>query len=81
MLDKKFVLERGIYSKSEKIGGVCISAPKKLAEKVINGDDKQSRKEYVNNEIYDKMAYLLKNMILFCVYLRFKQVFNRIGRK
>ena len=55
-------------------------SPKKLAKKYVNGDDKKSRKEYVNHEIYDKMAYLLKNMILLCD-LRFKQVFNRIGRK
>ena len=56
-------------------------SPKKLAEKCVNGDDKNLRQEYVNHEIYDKIAYLLRNMILVCVYLRFKQLLNRVGRK
>ena len=51
--------------------------PEKLAEKVR----KNSRQEYVNHEIYDKMAYLLKNMVLVCVYLKLKQLLNRVGRK
>ena len=56
-------------------------SPKKSAEKCVNGDGKNSRQEYVNHEIYDKMAYLIKNMILVCVYLRFKQLLNRVGEK
>ena len=55
--------------------------PKKLAEKCVNCDDKKFRQKYLNHEIYDKMAYLFKNMILVCVYLRFKQLLNRVGRK
>ena len=58
-----------------------IHEPKKLADKCANGDGKSSQQEYVNHEIYDKIAYLLKNMILVCVYLRFKQLLNRVGRK
>ena len=56
-------------------------SPKKLAEKVRKWRQKNLRQEYVNHEIYDKIAYLLKNMILVCVYLRFKQLLNRVGRK
>ena len=70
-----------IHSKSERNGGVYSSAQKNWRKKCVNGDDKKSRQEYVNQEIYDKMAYLLKNMILVCVYLRFKQLLNRVGRK
>ena len=50
-------------------------------KKYENGDDKKSQQEYENHEIYDKMAHLIKDMILVCVYLRFKQSLNRIGRK
>ena len=46
-------------------------------KKCVNGDDKNLRQEYVNHEIYDKMANLIKNMC----YLRFKQLLNRIERK
>ena len=70
-----------IHSKSEKIGGVYSSGQKDWRKKYENGKDKKSRQEYVNHEIYSKMAYLLENMILVCVYLRFKQLLNRIGRK
>ena len=70
-----------IQFKSEKIGGVYSWAQKNWRKKCVNGDDKNSRQEYVNHEIYDKIAYLLKNMILVCVYLRFKQLLNRVGRK
>ena len=45
-----------------------IHEPEKLAVKCLNGDDKNSRQEYVNHEIYDEMTYLLKKMILVCVY-------------
>ena len=69
-----------IHSESEKIGGVYSSGQKDWRKKYENGKDKKSRQEYVNHEIYDKMAYLIKNMILVCVYLRFEQLLNRIGR-
>ena len=36
-------------------------SPKKLAEKVRKWRHKKSQKEYVNHEIYDKIAYLLKD--------------------
>ena len=72
---------QGIHSKIEKIGGVYSSAQKDWRKKCVNGDDKKLRQEYVNHEIYAKMTYLLKNMILVCVYLRFKQLLNRVGRK
>ena len=71
----------GIHSKSKKNGGVYSSGQKDWRKKYKKGDDKKSRQEYVNHEIYDKMAYLIKNMILVCVYLRFEQLLNRIGRK
>ena len=73
--------EAPIHSKSEQIGGVYFSGQKNWREKCVNGDEKYLRQEYVNHEIYDKMAYLLKHMILVCVYLRFKQLLNVIGRK
>ena len=56
-------------------------SPKKLAEKVRKWRRKNSQQEYVNHEIYDEMAYLLKHMILVCVNLRFKQLLKRVGRK
>ena len=31
--------------------------PKKLAEKCVNGDDKNLGQEYVNHEVYDQMSY------------------------
>ena len=52
-----------------------------MAKKWVNGDDKNLRHEYVNHEIYDKLAYLLKNMILVCAYVRFRQLLNMVGRK
>ena len=58
-----------IHSKSEKIGGVYSWAQKFWRKKCANGDDNNSRQEYINNEIYDKIAYLLKNMMRACVYL------------
>ena len=70
-----------IHSKSEKIGGVYSWAQKNWLKKCVNGDDKNLRQEYVNHEIYDKIAYLLKNMILVLVYLRSKQLLKRVGRK
>ena len=70
-----------IHSKSEKIGGVYSSGKKNWRKKCVNGDDKNLQQDNVNHEIYDKMAYLIKNMILVCVCLRFKQLLNRVGRK
>ena len=70
-----------IHCKSEKIGRVYSWAQKNWRKKCVNGDDKNSRQEYVNHEIYDKIAYLLKNMILVFVYLRSKQLLKRVGRK
>ena len=58
----------------KKIGGVYTSGQKDWQKKYENGNDKKSRQKYVNHEIYDKMAYLLKNMILVCGYLRFRQL-------
>ena len=65
----------------KKIGGVYTSGQKDWQKKYENGNDKKSRQKYVNHEIYDKMAYLIKNVIFVGVYLRFKQLLNRDGRK
>lgn len=75
-----FILLPGgrIHSKSEI---VYSSGQKDWQKKYRNGDNKKLLQEYVNNEIYGKMAYLIKNMILVCVYLRFKQLLNSIGKK
>ena len=64
----------------KKIGGVYTSGQKDWQKKYENGNDKKSRQKYVNHEIYDKMAYLLKNMILVYVCLsKIWQLLNRVG--
>ena len=50
--------------KVKKLAESTHQARKIEAKKYKNGDDNKSRQEYVNHEIYDKMAYLFKNMIL-----------------
>ena len=76
-----FVKYKAYILKFKKIGGVYSWGQKDWRKKYENGDDKKSQQEYINHEIYDKMEYLIKNMILVCVYLRFKQLLNRDGRK
>ena len=42
---------------------------------------KMAESIHESKKIYDKIAYLLKNMIFVCVYLRFRQLLNKVGRK
>ena len=58
-----------VHSESEKIGGVYSSGQKDWREKYENGDGQKFQEEYVNHEIYDKMAYLIKNMKVVYVFI------------
>ena len=57
------VKERSYILKVKKLEEF-IHEPKKWRKKCVNDDDKKLRQEYEYHEIYDKIAYLLKNMIL-----------------
>ena len=64
-----FVKYKAYILKFKKIGGVYSWGQKDWRKKYENGDDKKSRQEYINHEIYDKMAYLIKNMIVVYVFI------------